>query len=157
MAPVGPELPVPPVGPVLPVPLIPPVGPVLPVFPVIPVEPVYPVSPVFPVPPVQVRPSVRGDFSASSTREDHLTIKLSDILKANIRIIKHKENMNENTIKYFPDHISYLQYHVATYYDNESLKLPESQQKGIITKSLVSRLKGKEGRIRHNLMGNRTL
>jgi DNA-directed RNA polymerase II subunit RPB1 len=112
---------------------------------------------VFPVPPVQVRPSVRGDFSASTTREDHLTIKLSDILKANIRIIKHKENMNENTIKYFPDHISYLQYHVATYYDNESLKLPESQQKGIITKSLVSRLKGKEGRIRHNLMGNQTL
>ena len=28
-------------------------------------------------------------------------IKLSDILKANIRITKHKENMNENTIKYF--------------------------------------------------------
>ena len=110
----------------------------------------------FPVPPVQVRPSVRGDIAASTTREDHLTIKLSDILKANIRITKHKENMNENTIKYFQDHVSYLQYHVATYYDNESLKLPESQQKGVITKSLASRLKGKEGRIRNNLMGNRT-
>jgi DNA-directed RNA polymerase II subunit RPB1 len=110
---------------------------------------------VFPVPPVQVRPSVRGDFSASTTREDTLTVKLADILKANIRLTKHKENMNENTIKYFADHVSYLQYSVAVYYDNESHKLPESQQKGILTKSLTSRLKGKEGRIRNNLMGNR--
>jgi DNA-directed RNA polymerase II subunit RPB1 len=107
----------------------------------------------FPVPPVQVRPSVRGDFMASTTREDHLTIKLADILKANIRITKHKETMNENTQKYFQDHISYLQFHVATYYDNESLNLPQSEQKGMVTKSLASRLKGKEGRIRNNLMG----
>ncbi len=111
---------------------------------------------VFPVPPVQVRPSVRGDFLASSTREDHLTIKLSDILKANLRIQKHKETNNENTLKYFQDHVNYLQYHVATYYDNESLSLPQSEQKGMVTKSLSSRLKGKEGRIRNNLMGKRT-
>lgn len=110
----------------------------------------------FPVPPVPVRPSVRGDFLASTTREDHLTIKLADILKANIRITKHKENMNENNIKYFQDHISYLQLHVATYYDNETLNLPQSEQKGMVTKSLASRLKGKEGRIRNNLMGKRT-
>jgi DNA-directed RNA polymerase II subunit RPB1 len=110
----------------------------------------------FPVPPVPVRPSVRGDFLASTTREDHLTIKLADILKANIRITKHKENMNENTVKYFQDHISYLQFHVATYYDNESLNLPQSEQKGMVTKSIASRLKGKEGRIRNNLMGKRT-
>jgi DNA-directed RNA polymerase II subunit RPB1 len=112
---------------------------------------------VFPVPPVQVRPSVRGDFMASTTREDHLTIKLADILKANIRVAKHKESTNESAHKYFQDHITYLQYHVAVYYDNESLKLPQSEQKGIMTKSLSSRLKGKEGRIRNNLMGNRTL
>ncbi len=111
---------------------------------------------VFPIPPVQVRPSVRGDLMSSTTREDQLTVKLSDILKANIRISKHKENMNENTIKYFPDHVAYLQYHVAVYYDNESLKLPQTEQKGIVIKSLSSRLKGKEGRIRNNLMGNRT-
>lgn len=108
----------------------------------------------FPVPPIQVRPSVRGDF-VSTTREDHLTVKISDIFKANARIIKHKENINENTIKYNQDHIAYLQYHVATYFDNESLKLPQSEQKGIMTKSLSSRLKGKEGRIRNNLMGKR--
>ncbi len=111
---------------------------------------------IFPVPPVQVRPSVRGDLMASTTREDHLTVNLSYILKANIRISKHKENTNENKIKYFTDHAAYLQYHVAVYYDNESLKLPQTEQKGIATKSLSSRLKGKEGRIRNNLMGKRT-
>lgn len=109
----------------------------------------------FIVPPVPVRPSVRGDFSSSVTREDQLTVKLAEILKANLRLLKHKENMNENTIKYFQDHISYLQYHIATYYDNESLKLPQSEQKGVATKCLTSRLGGKEGRIRSNLMGKR--
>lgn len=109
---------------------------------------------IFPVPPVPVRPSVRGDFSSSVTREDQITVKLADILKAVLRLQKHKDNMNENTVKYFQDHISYLQYHIATYYDNESLNLPQSEQKGIATKCLTSRLKGKEGRIRNNLMGN---
>jgi DNA-directed RNA polymerase II subunit RPB1 len=109
----------------------------------------------FPVPPVPVRPSVRGDFSSSVTREDQLTVKLAEILKAHLRLQKHKDNMNENTVKYFQDHISYLQYHIATYYDNESLNLPQSEQKGVATKCLTSRLKGKEGRIRNNLMGKR--
>lgn len=110
----------------------------------------------FPVPPVQVRPSVRGDFLASTTREDHLTIKLADILKANLRIAKNKEVMDEDKRKYYEYNIGYLQYHVATYFDNESLSLPQSEQKGMVTKSLSSRLKGKEGRIRNNLMGKRT-
>ena len=111
---------------------------------------------IFPVPPVQVRPSVRGDFITSSTREDHLTIKLADILRANNRIQKQKESLNDNIYKYFQDYGNLLQYHVAVYYDNESLSLPQSEQKGQVTKSLSSRLKGKEGRIRSNLMGKRT-
>jgi DNA-directed RNA polymerase II subunit RPB1 len=109
----------------------------------------------FPIPPVPVRPSVRGDFTSSTTREDQLTVKLAEILKAHLRLLKHKENTNENAVKYFQDHISYLQYHIATYYDNESLILPQSEQKGMATKCLTSRLKGKEGRIRNNLMGKR--
>ncbi len=109
------------------------------------------------VPPNPVRPSVRADFMASGPREDHLTIKLADILKANQRLAKHMESDDKNLIEYFQDHVAYLQYHVATYYDNESLKLPQSEQKGVMTKSLASRLKGKEGRIRNNLMGNQTL
>jgi DNA-directed RNA polymerase II subunit RPB1 len=109
---------------------------------------------VFPVPPVQMRPSAKVDFMASSTKEDDLTHKLADIIKANLRIKKHKENLTEETAKYANDHIHVLQYHVATYFDNESMELPPSEQKGKPTKSLGSRLKGKEGRIRSNLMGN---
>ncbi|AYV78683.1 MAG: DNA-directed RNA polymerase subunit alpha [Edafosvirus sp.] len=109
---------------------------------------------IFPVPPVQVRPSAKADFMASSTMEDDLTHKLADIIKANIRITRHKESLNEATAKYGQDHVHLLQYHIATYYDNESLAIPRSEQKGKIIKSLASRLKGKEGRIRSNLMGN---
>jgi len=110
---------------------------------------------IYPIAPVPVRPSIRGDFSSSVTREDQLTVKYAEVLKANLRLLKHKENMNENTIKYFQLHISYLQYHIATLYDNESLNLPQTEQKGVATKCLTSRLKGKEGRIRANLMGKR--
>jgi DNA-directed RNA polymerase II subunit RPB1 len=110
---------------------------------------------VFPVPPVQMRPSAKVDFMASSTKEDDLTHKLADIIKANLRIKKHKENLTEETAKYANDHIHVLQYHVATYFDNESMELPPSEQKGKPIKSLGSRLKGKEGRIRSNLMGKR--
>lgn len=109
------------------------------------------------VPPNPVRPSVRGDFGTSGgPREDQLTVKIADILKANQRLSKHMESDEKNLNEYFQDHVAYLQYHIATYYDNESLKLPQSEQKGIATKSLASRLKGKEGRIRNNLMGKRT-
>lgn len=110
---------------------------------------------IFPVPPVQVRPSAKVDFMSSSTREDDLTHKLADIIKANIRIRKFKETLTEATSKYAQDHIYLLQYHVATYFDNESVSLPRSEQRGKATKAISSRLKGKEGRIRGNLMGKR--
>lgn len=110
---------------------------------------------IFPVPPVQVRPSAKADFMASSTMEDDLTHKLADIIKANLRIRKHKETISDAAAKYANDHIHFLQYHVATYFDNETIAVPKSEQKGKIVKSLGSRLKGKEGRIRGNLMGKR--
>lgn len=109
----------------------------------------------FPVPPVQMRPSAKLDMMASSTMEDDLTHKLADIIKANLRIKKHKETITEETAKYSNDHIHLLQYHVATYFDNETLAMPKSEQKGKSIKSLSSRLKGKEGRLRGNLMGKR--
>ncbi|CAH6421787.1 DNA-directed RNA polymerase subunit RPB1 [uncultured virus] len=101
---------------------------------------------VFPVPPVAVRPSTKADFLASSTMEDDLTHKLADIIKANIRIRKYKESINDTTAKYTQDHLNLLQYHVATYYDNDSLSLPRAEQRGKVSKSISSRLKGKEGK-----------
>ena len=84
---------------------------------------------IFPVPPVQVRPSVKADHMASSTMEDDLTHKIADIIKANIRIRKFKESLNDTSAKYGPDHIQLLQFHVATYYTNDSVSLPKSEQR----------------------------
>ena len=109
---------------------------------------------VFHVPPLPVRPSMRGLFNGGTSSEDSLTGKLTEIVRANIRMNKNKENVTENSLKYIPDHTTLLQYHVAVYYDSDSLKIPETQRKNITTKSLSTRLKGKEGRIRNNLMGN---
>lgn len=110
---------------------------------------------VFPVPPVSVRPSVKADFMASSTMEDDLTVTLAEVVKANVRMRKSKESTGENTGKYGHEYGQLLQYHVARYIDNESMVLPRAEQRGKSSKSIVSRLKGKEGRIRGNLMGKR--
>lgn len=92
---------------------------------------------------------------SSSTKEDHITIKIADILKANNRVEKYNNMQNEE--KFHQNNIGYLLYHLATYYDNESLKLPQSEQKGGMTTGSVSkRLKGKEGRLRSSLMAKRT-
>ena len=109
---------------------------------------------IFPVSPVQVRPSSKADFAASSTMEDDLTHKYACIIKANTRIKKYKESLTGNS-KYMQDHADLVQYHVVTIYDNESLGTPKSEQCGKATKSLTSRIKGKPGRIRRNLMGKR--
>lgn len=110
---------------------------------------------IFPVPPVQIRPSVRADWGVSSTKEDQLTGKLIQIYKANNKTIQYKEKENELNAKYTPVHINWLQYNITTYYNNDTLQLPQSEQRGVITSSLATRFKGKEGRIRGNLMGKR--
>ena len=110
---------------------------------------------VFPVPPVAVRPSVKADFTSTVTSEDDLTHKLADIIKDNLRIRRYKESLNETNNKYGADYAQLLQYHVATYFNNETLSLPKAEQRNKVIKCLSSRLKGKEGRIRGNLMGKR--
>merc|ERR1711871_904247 len=113
----------------------------------------------FPVPPVIIRPTAKIDFLASSTLEDLMTLKISDIIKANIRIRKQldKESLTGEESKYNLGNHHLLQYHVATYFDNESVSLPKSEYKtgGKPSKSVSDRLKGKAGRVRSNLMGKR--
>ena len=113
----------------------------------------------FPIPPVIIRPTAKIDFLASSTLEDAMTLKISDILKSNIRIRKQldKESLTGEESKYSLDNHHLLQYHVATYFDNESVSLPKSEYKtgGKLSKSVSDRLKGKGGRVRTNLMGKR--
>jgi len=108
---------------------------------------------VLPVCPPAVRPSIRQHTGARS--EDDITHKLVDILKTNNTLKKKLENKSTppETIEGFWD---LLQYHVATYVDNEIPNVNESRQRsGRPLKVIVQRLKGKEGRIRGNLMGKR--
>lgn len=107
---------------------------------------------VLPVPPPSMRPSVRQD--SNQRMEDDLTHKLVDIIKTN-KTLKSKLENNANS-QIIDEWTSVLQYHVATLIDNEIPNVAPAQQRtGRPLKSIRQRLKGKEGRIRGNLMGKR--
>ena len=110
---------------------------------------------VLPVPPPPVRPSISVDGTGQGMRsEDDLTYKLGDIIRANSNVRRCLSDAS-------PQHVtsefeSLLQFHVATYMDNDIAGQPQALQKsGRPVKSIRSRLKGKEGRLRGNLMGKR--
>lgn len=112
----------------------------------------------FPVPPVNIRPTSKIDFLASSTMEDSLTLKISDIVIANQRLRTQldKETTQNDITNYSNTAHTLLQYQVTTFFDNESISLPRSEFKtGNPTKSISDRIKGKGGRVRSNLMGKR--
>jgi DNA-directed RNA polymerase II subunit RPB1 len=112
----------------------------------------------FPIPPISIRPSVKADYLSSGTAEDDLTKKIADIIKQNLRIRKEKDKqIGEADIK-ITTSIQLLQYHIAVYFNNDSMRLPRSEQKsgGRPIKSISERLQGKQGRIRNNLEGKRT-
>jgi DNA-directed RNA polymerase II subunit RPB1 len=110
---------------------------------------------VLPVPPPAVRPSISVDGTSQSMRsEDDLTYKLSDIIRANSNMRRcEQEGSPQHVVDEF---FSLLQYHVATYMDNDIAGLPKAIQKsGRPVKAIRARLKSKEGRLRGNLMGKR--
>ena len=118
-------------------------------------RPEWMVLTVLPVPPPPVRPSISMDGTGTGMRnEDDLTYKLGDIIRANGNV---KQAIREGS----PAHIArdfeeLLQYHVATYMDNDIAGQPKALQKsGRPVKAIRARLKGKEGRLRGNLMGKR--
>jgi DNA-directed RNA polymerase II subunit RPB1 len=91
-------------------------------------RPEWMVISVLPVPPPPVRPSISVDGTGQGMRgEDDLTYKLGDIIRANARV---RECIHEGS----PQHIltefeSLLQYHVATYMDNDIAGVPQALQK----------------------------
>ncbi|VAI24335.1 unnamed protein product [Triticum turgidum subsp. durum] len=107
---------------------------------------------VLPIPPPPVRPSVMMDTYSRS--EDDLTHQLA-------MIIRHNENLRRQERNGAPAHIitefaQLLQFHIATYFDNDLPGQPRATQRsGRPIKSICSRLKAKEGRVRGNLMGKR--
>ena len=110
---------------------------------------------VLPVPPPAVRPSVSIDNTPTGSRgEDDLTYKLGDIIRANGNVRRcEQEGSPTHVVAEFE---SLLQFHVATLMDNNIAGQPQAMQKsGRPLKSIRARLKGKEGRLRGNLMGKR--
>ena len=97
-----------------------------------------------PVCPTAVRPAVKMDNGI--TRNDEITNRLIEIIKKNNELRE-----SDKKISYYM-----LQYYVTTMIDNEHKTLNQSAQpSGKPLKSIRKRLKGKEGRIRTNLMGKR--
>lgn len=116
-------------------------------------RPEWLISTIIPVPPPAVRPSIIEDNG--QRREDDLTHKLCDIIKTNnqLRSRIDKPNANEEHLAVIT---GALQYHYATFLDNQIPGLPPAQQRnGRKLKSVSDRLKKKEGRIRGNLNGKR--
>lgn len=117
-------------------------------------RPEYMILKIFPVPPIAVRPSAKADYMSSGNIEDDLTITLAAIIKQNIRMRRHKETTTDTGFK-LTQETNFLQYHIATYFNNENTPIIKSEIRGKSVKSLSSRFKGKPGRIRGNLMGKR--
>lgn len=108
---------------------------------------------VLPVPPPPVRPSIAVD-GGTMRSEDDLTYKLGEIIKASTNVRKSEQEGSPAHI--VTEYEQLLQFHVATYMDNDIAGIPQALQKsGRPVKAIRARLKGKEGRLRGNLMGKR--
>lgn len=107
---------------------------------------------MLPVPPLAVRPSIA--MASDARAEDDLTHKLAHIIKANQQLRKLEQHgAPVVTVDQFMD---LVQYHVATYFDGEMPGVDrEAHRGGRELKAIAQRLKGKEGRVRGNLMGKR--
>ncbi len=117
------------------------------------IRPEWMVLTILPIPPVTVRPSITLESGERS--EDDLTHKLGDIVRINQRLF---ENINAGAPEIIIEDLwDLLQYHVTTFFDNEVAQLPPARHRsGQPLKTITSRIKSKEGRIRHNLAGKRT-
>jgi DNA-directed RNA polymerase II subunit RPB1 len=107
---------------------------------------------VLAVPPLTVRPSVVMDDN--QRMEDDLTHVLINILRANDKIREKIDK--EDSADILDKYTALLQYHVATYVDNDIKGMdPSAQRSGRPLRTLKSRFGAKTGRVRGNLMGKR--
>ena len=115
-------------------------------------RPEWMVCTVLAVPPLTVRPSVVMDDH--QRMEDDLTHQLISIIRANDRV---RERIDKGESADMIDkHTGLLQYHVATYVDNDIKGMPPTAQRsGRPLRTLKSRFGAKTGRVRGNLMGKR--
>ena len=101
--------------------------------------------------PPQVRPSVSVDSSLRS--QDDLTHQYNQILKANKELQNISGNGGSDTTS--QSKFDTLQFNVATLMNNDLTSGRAHKKSGQPIKAIYQRLKGKEGRVRGNLMGKR--
>ncbi len=116
-------------------------------------RPEWTILTVLPIPSVSMRPSIT--LQTGERSEDDLTHKLGDIVRINQRLF---ENINAGAPEIIIEDLwDLLQYHVTTFFNNEVAQLPPARHRsGEPLKTLSDRIKSKQGRIRHNLVGKRT-
>ena len=106
---------------------------------------------ILPVPPPHVRPPVEMDGVFS---EDDLTHQYINVLKTNITL---ESALQKGEALHIIEGLeSQLQFTVTGLFDNQRTDMPrQTQRTGRPLKAINERLKGKEGRVRGNLMGKR--
>ncbi len=115
-------------------------------------RPEWMVLTVLPVPPVTMRPSITLESGERS--EDDLTHKMVDVIRINQRLQENRDAGAPQLI--VEDLWELLQYHITTYFDNQTAGIPPARHRsGRPLKTISQRLKGKEGRFRSNLSGKR--
>jgi DNA-directed RNA polymerase III subunit RPC1 len=103
-----------------------------------------------PVPPVPVRPTV--PVGTQGTNEDDLTVKLGDIIQLNSAVNRSRED--GESASQFVSTLDALQSEMGMYVNADLPGYPKPD-KFVRMRSLVQRLKGKQGRFRGNLSGKR--
>lgn len=119
---------------------------------------------VFPIIPPCCRPYVMSDENCC---DDDLTYQLTEIIKNNQYLseeylnkneIKRKKSMLQSSILSTTDiqqkHMTNLKFRISTYFNNSKKKAKHASTARPIT-GLKERIAGKEGQIRHNLLGKR--
>jgi DNA-directed RNA polymerase subunit A' len=102
------------------------------------------------VPPVTVRPSIT--LESGDRSEDDLTHKLVDVLRINQRL---RENRDAGAPQRSRGPLELLQYHVTTYFDNQTSGILRPGTAPAGRSRAGQRLKGTEGRFVSNLYGKR--
>jgi DNA-directed RNA polymerase II subunit RPB1 len=113
------------------------------------------ITTIHPLASIQIRPSIRTDAVATQRKEDGITVVCLNIVKSNENL---KDAKGDGSLKSTNTDESYylLQIHCDAFFSNDDTgasKLLQKNKQPI--KSITERIKGKDGRIRGNLMGKR--
>eukprot|EP01062_Namystynia_karyoxenos_P014242 TRINITY_DN15122_c0_g1_i8.p1 TRINITY_DN15122_c0_g1~~TRINITY_DN15122_c0_g1_i8.p1 ORF type:complete len:1623 (+),score=696.93 TRINITY_DN15122_c0_g1_i8:130-4998(+) len=107
---------------------------------------------VLPVCPPACRPAITMD--AVTKTEDNITYMYGKILQHNAKLKRLVSQQAAESV--IQDTSDLVQYHICTMMDNEKNGIPKAKlRNGQPIKGIRERLKGKNGRVRSNLMGKR--